>query len=250
MRAGLRALACGAVTAAVLAACGSSDSKPPPLASGSVDPDDVQRDPAASGGRPVKAKTSPLPRAEWGKDRCATKQPEGTGAGQRVRQMLLKDCDGNEVSLDDYCGAAAIWLFIGHGWCPNCKKTAGFVDEIAREYAARGVVVVNLLGQDAEYHTPNAEFCRAWRDKYALTDTVVLFDSYGDQAKSFENGATPIQVFIDVDHVIASRTNTSKPEVIRAQIDAALSRVPLQAAADRRELRATAGWRRTRRTPR
>lgn len=242
-----RAAAWATATSVTLFACGSGDSGPPPLSS---DVDVIQTDPAATGGRQVKAMSSPLPRAQWGKDKCASKRPEGTGAGQRVRQMILKDCDGKEVSLDDYCGAAAIWLFIGHGWCPNCKKTAGFADEIAREYADRGVVVVNLLGQDAEYHTPTAEFCRAWRDKYGLTDTVVMFDSYGDQAKSFENGATPIQVFIDVDHVIASRANTSTPSVIRAQIDSALARVPLQRAPDRGHLTATDAWTETRRTHR
>ncbi len=249
MRAWARALAGVIVASLALIACGA-DSKPPPLSSGVPDPDAIEGDPAAVGGRPVKAQSSPLPRAEWGRDKCASKRPEGTGAGQRVRQMVLKDCDGKEVSLDDYCGAAAIWLFIGHGWCPNCKKTAGFVDEIARDYAGRGVAVVNLLGQDADYHTPTAEFCRAWRDKYALTDTTVLFDSYGDQVKSFENGATPIQVFIDVDHDIASRANTSNPAVIRAQIDAALARVPLQARPERRHSGATRAWRRTPRTHR
>lgn len=230
MRLVARALACAALSSWTLAACGGDDSKPPPL---TANPDAVQTDPTQIGGRPAKAQSAPLPRAEWGPDKCASKRPEGTGAGQRVREMVLRDCDGKEVSLDDYCGAAAIWLFIGHGWCPNCKKTATFADEIARDYADRDVVAVNLLGQDAEYHTPTAEFCRAWRDTYGLSDTIVLFDSYGDQVKSFENGATPIQVFIDVDHDIASRTNTANPAVIRAQIDAALARIPLQSARER-----------------
>jgi hypothetical protein len=210
------------VTLALLAACSSSD--PPPSATGDAGPygQPIGGDASAS-----DASAPSDGGSAWGPSKCpATPAGKNVGlaTGEQLAKLVVKDCDGNDYALENVCGSSATWLFVAHGWCPYCKSVTKDAETTLASYAGRNLAAVNVLVENAASQPPTMTDCKAWRDTYALTNVVALYDPDGVTKGLFDAGSSALSVFIDKDRVIRSKIiHTDDLAAIKSGIDGALA---------------------------
>jgi hypothetical protein len=165
--------------------------------------------------------------AAWGPTRgppLPAGKTAGLATGNQLPKLVLKDCDGNDYALDSVCGSSATWLFVAHGWCPYCKSVTKDAETTLASYAGRNLAAVNVLVENAASLPPTMTDCKAWRDTYALTNVVALYDPEGVTKGLFDAGSSALSVFIDKDRVIRSKAiHTDDLATIKAGIDGALA---------------------------
>lgn len=87
---------------------------------GPAPPSDPGPAPTPDPGPPPTPDPGPPPQTgEWGAELCPDAPAgvaKGYDTGQQLADIKLKDCDGNDVWLSDFCGASALWIFGAHGW--------------------------------------------------------------------------------------------------------------------------------------
>ncbi len=110
-----------------------------------------------------------------------------TAIGERAPDFRLPTTDGGEVSLDELAGAPAVVAF----WCNHCPYVRAWEErfnDIAREYADRGVTTVAICSNDAVSH-PGDSFenmvVRAAEARYAFAyahdESQEVAGAYGAQ---------------------------------------------------------------------
>lgn len=84
------------------------------------------------------------------------------------------DLNGKTVTESDarFTGKVVL-LSLGGSWCPNCHDEAPFLVELDKEYAARGLAVVNLSFEEAEQLKDPVRL-RAFIKQYGIRHTVLL----------------------------------------------------------------------------
>lgn len=149
----------------------------------------------------------------------------GFDVGQQLADIVVKDCAGNDVSLDTLCGASALWIFAAQGWCPLCKSVSAKQEAIVADYAAEGLVGVNVIVETAQYEPPTAAYCELWRETYGQTEVFTLYDPTGSILALWPGGSSSLSAFIDRDRIVASKLSYEADEAtIRAEIEATLAR--------------------------
>lgn len=197
---------------------GCSSSVPPTLDGTDSGAPDVRV--VADGGPAPEAGSGgdggPIAHPPWGPSFCpAESGTVGLKIGNQLpRNLELPDCDGNMVSLDSICGAAASWIFLSHMWCPHCQATAAQAEAIAQKYAGKNLAIVNVVIQNASYSAPTASDCTSWRTTYGSPNVVTLYDPTGKTKGFFEQNYTALSVFVDGQRVIKSKAHTD----VRAQL--------------------------------
>jgi thiol-disulfide isomerase/thioredoxin len=146
----------------------------------------------------------------------------GFDLGDQLAPRTFKNCDGEPVSLDAYCGARGLWLFFAHGWCPHCQKTAGFMEGVVTDYAGAGLVGVNILMETGSGGVPDAGSCREWRDTFGLERAVTLYDDTGASAALWDTPYTALSVFVDRDRVIVHKAHSDDEAQIRGMLELVL----------------------------
>lgn len=166
-------------------------------------------------------KTNPA----WGSDKCPP-LPQGVTqgplTGNYLANLTLKDCDGNDVALDHFCGASALWLFVAHGWCPHCKKTSSLAEQIQRDYEDQGLATAVVLVENAQGQPPTQADCKAWRTGYGLDHAAALYDPTGVALQLYEQNFTALSVFVGGDRVITEKKHTDVESSLRTSIAALL----------------------------
>jgi hypothetical protein len=163
----------------------------------------------------------------WGPDQCPP-PPAGVKVGYEVGDQLpdivVKDCDGNDVSLGAFCGASAFWIFAAHGWCPLCQSVSGQQEALVDGYAGQNVAAVNIVVEDGVSQPPTANYCKVWRDNWGLEDAVPLYDPTGAVLAIWGGpGSSSLSAFVDEDRVIVSKlVHTADVSAIKAGIQGAL----------------------------
>lgn len=132
--------------------------------------------------------------------RCAkAKEPYGTDPdfGESLPDILLLDCDGNSVTVDELrCEHSLTLISIGAGWCEPCQAEAGVMEHLYNRYSTRGVNVVQVMYADAQGYLPGPEFCRVWRDSFSLTYPVYV-DPQSNTLQFLSQGVTPVNMLVD-----------------------------------------------------
>lgn len=212
----------------MVVACTSTTAAPPPAGDGSLNPPTStptpEPDPTPTPAAPTGA-GNPT-NVAWGADKCPA-LPAGVASGvkigQQLKKIVVKDCDGNDYSLDNVCGAPATWIFVAHGWCPHCQAATASSEAILAGYASKNVAAVNILIENAGSKPPTAADCKAWQKTYGLTNVIALYDAKGVTQALYDDPYTALNVFIDEDRVIRSKFNGESKATIASSIDAALA---------------------------
>lgn len=166
--------------------------------------------------------------ASLGAEQCpdpgAGAAPVGVEIGDQLPSFTVKACDGTDVSLDELCGAKALWIFAAHGWCPICQSVSGDQEAVVDAHASDGLVAVTVIVETAQQAPPDAAYCALWRDTYGLEDVYTLYDPTGALLELWPNGSSSLHAFVNRDRVITGKLeHTSNAAAIETQIAQALA---------------------------
>lgn len=207
-----------------LSVVGCSDSSSPSGLKGGTDPDL----PLPSGGAPPtgSAAGGGAPGPDWGPDECPA-TPAGVQVGfevgDQMPSLIVYDCDGNQTTLDELCGAEAFFLFAAHGWCALCQFVSSYAEEVHHDYASQGLASAIVVVENEDGMAPDAAFCAAWRDQFGLEDVRVYYDPTGALTNLW-GGSSSLSAFVDRDRVITGKlVYSSSREAIEQGIGDALA---------------------------
>jgi thiol-disulfide isomerase/thioredoxin len=123
--------------------------------------------------------------------------------GDRQEAPVLEgdDLEGNDVSSADFAGKTLV-VNVWGSWCPPCRKEAPVLNEVAREYADRGVQFLGLNVRD------QVAAARAFEERVG-TSYPSIVDRDGRQqlgfADSLPSQAIPTTWVIDAQGRVAAR---------------------------------------------
>lgn len=144
----------------------------------------------------------------WGPDQCPS-PPDGVTVGievgQQLPELVVKDCDGNDYSLSELCGANGLWLFAAHGWCPLCQNVSSSAEAIHDSFAAQGLATAIIVVETGSSQPPGANYCKTWRDQFGLVDVVTLYDPTGAILEVWPGPSSSLSAFVDSNRVIVSK---------------------------------------------
>ncbi|MCA9642105.1 MAG: TlpA family protein disulfide reductase [Polyangiaceae bacterium] len=126
-------------------------------------------------------------------------KPYGTDPdfGESLPDILLLDCDGNTITVDEMrCESKLTLVSIGAGWCEPCQQEALVMEDLYNRYSSRGLNVVQFMYADAEGFLPGPEFCRTWRDSFTLSYPVYV-DPQSNTLQFLSLGVTPVNMLLD-----------------------------------------------------
>lgn len=148
----------------------------------------------------------------------------GFAVGDQLADIVVKDCEGNDYSLQASCGAKGLHIFASHGWCPLCQSFSSKQEMLHDEYAAQGLASVNIVLEKASGAAPDADYCKLWRDQFGLSDVVTLYDPTG-AAKVLWSNTSSLSAFISADRVIISKMeHDANVNTIRTRIEEVLAK--------------------------
>jgi peroxiredoxin len=113
----------------------------------------------------------------------------GVQKGQRAPEFSLPSLKGTTVTLGSMKGKVVLVDFWAQ-WCEPCKKELPQLDRLAREYAAKGVVIVAV---NIDKQRENAERMV----KQLGVSLPVLLDPAGSVAGSYDLPKMPTSFVID-----------------------------------------------------
>lgn len=114
----------------------------------------------------------------------------GVGKGQRAPGFALPTLKGPKESLAAHKGKVVLVDFWAQ-WCEPCRKELPELEQLARQYAARGVVV---LAVNIDKQRDNAE--RMAR-QLGLSTVDVLLDPAGSVAGQYDPPKMPTSYVVD-----------------------------------------------------
>lgn len=162
----------------------------------------------------------------WGPEHCPALPAGvtiGTDVGQQLPSLEVRDCDGNPVSLDAFCGADAMFLFALHAWCPICQSVSSKIEQIHDDYAGQNLATVLVVISDVEDAAPDAVDCANVRAQHGHQDVVTLYDPNGI-IEPIWNGSSGLSAYLDQDGVITGKlVHEGSETAIRNEIDNALA---------------------------
>ncbi|MEZ4369813.1 MAG: TlpA disulfide reductase family protein [Polyangiaceae bacterium] len=126
-------------------------------------------------------------------------EPYGTDPdfGESLPDILLLDCDGNAITVDEMrCGHKLTLVSIGAGWCEPCQQEALVMEDLYNRYSTRGLNIVQFMYADADGYLPGPEFCRTWRDSFTLSYPVYV-DPQSNTLQFLSLGVTPVNMLVD-----------------------------------------------------
>jgi hypothetical protein len=163
----------------------------------------------------------------WGPEQCPS-PPDGVTVGIEIGQQLpdltVMDCDGNEYSLSELCGADGLWLFAAHGWCPLCQNVSTNAEAIHDSFAGMGLASAIVVVETGASQPPSATYCNVWRDQFGLQDVVTLYDPTGAILDVWPGPSSSLSAFMNADRVITAKLyHDGNVDTIKAKITEALN---------------------------
>lgn len=132
--------------------------------------------------------------ASLAENKTAADPRTGAGVGAPAPQFVLSKTDGSKVALEDLRGKPSVLVFWS-AYCSSCKKEAPKLNQLAAEYAAKGVRVIGV-----SIDTSDA------RMNEGVKDFGIQYEYARDQgtavAKAFKVVGTPTVIFLDPNGVI------------------------------------------------
>jgi cytochrome c biogenesis protein CcmG/thiol:disulfide interchange protein DsbE len=114
--------------------------------------------------------------------------------GRRAPAWVGTDLDGKAIRLSDFKGHPLLLNFWA-SWCGPCRAEQAGMDQIARDYAPKGVLVVGVDIRD------NLEPAKIYRDQFKVQHPSI-YDQGAHLAYAYQIDAPPSSVFIDQSGVI------------------------------------------------
>jgi peroxiredoxin len=163
--------------------------------------------------------------AIWGPEHCPAPSPDvnvGYNVGDRLPDIVVKDCDGNDVSLNAFCGADALFIFAAHGWCPLCKGFSAQAEAVHDSFAGKNLASVNIVVEKGSGDPPDADYCKLWRDQHGLEDVATFYDPTG-AVLALWSGSSSLSAYVDQSRLITGKlVHDSNVDNIKAEIQKAL----------------------------
>ncbi len=171
-------------------------------------------------------------------DHNASDPAFGTLVGRSFADFTLNDCNGTprEFYGDGYCSASTRFtvISIAAGWCHPCQmESSQLTDAIVNVYGPRGVRVIQIVVQDANYQPPGGAFCNAWASMYNLTvspnasgvGNYELMDPGQITNQYFPDNALPSTLIIDSQGIIRFHEDGASTGLasLTTELDALLS---------------------------
>jgi peroxiredoxin len=127
----------------------------------------------------------------------------GNSVGAVAEDFSLMDQNLEGVRLHDFCDRVVV-MASAAVWCAPCQAEASQLQSLFTQYGSDRLMVINLLGEDADSRTPSAEVLNEWVDERGLTYPV-LQDSGFSISKRFTglSAALPATHIIDRGMVVA-----------------------------------------------
>lgn len=129
--------------------------------------------------------------------------PYGGEVGEQFEDIVLSDCEANDVAFADILATSKATLFnVGAGWCQPCREeTMELEDHVFRAHCTEGLAVVQVLFQDNNANPATRFFCSQWKEEFGLTFPV-LVDPLFETNRYFDAALTPMNILVDRDGVI------------------------------------------------
>jgi thiol-disulfide isomerase/thioredoxin len=167
----------------------------------------------------LRPPAEPLPDPEPGAEGAGGEGLESVLVGKDAPPIDLELLDGSSFRLADRRGKTVVLDFWA-SWCGPCLQTMPQVDQVAREFAERGVQLVAINLEE----TP--ERIKAALDRLKL-ETVVALDKDGRVAERYGATSIPQTVIIDREGKVArlfvggsARFDEQLRQALRAVLDA------------------------------
>lgn len=149
----------------------------------------------------------------------------GTEIGQQLPNFIIKDCDGQDYSLEQICGADGVWLFAAFGWCPLCKNVSQNAEALHDSFAGKGLASAIVVVETAALEPPTENYCQIWREMYGLEDVLTLYDPSGSFVDIWPQKTSSLSVFLDHDRIVVDKLyHEGSIDVIKADIQKALDK--------------------------
>jgi peroxiredoxin len=159
--------------------------------------------------------------------------------GTKAPDFALPNIDGKTVSLRDLQGAPALLVIFMCNHCPYVKHVADGMAQLARDYQARGVVVVGINSNDTTAHPADSPEQMGHEAEGRGYTFPYLFDESQEVARAYRAACTPDFYVFDKDQRLvyrgqmdSSRPNSGQPVTgkdLRAALDAVLTGKPVSA---------------------
>ncbi|HWI61925.1 MAG TPA: thiol-disulfide oxidoreductase ResA [Symbiobacteriaceae bacterium] len=123
----------------------------------------------------------------------------GTGIpnGAKAPDFELKTTDGTAIKLSDLKGKAVMLNFFAT-WCPPCRAEMPALQEVYKEYEAKGFVVLAINLNESNLAV------NQFRDKLGLTFPIVI-DKDDHVSKLYDIVPLPTSYFINKDGVVVGK---------------------------------------------
>ena len=138
------------------------------------------------------------------------KAPPAATSDKKAADFSLMDLNGETVKLSDYAGKVVIIDFWAT-WCPPCVKEIPHFNELAEEYADKGLVVLGISvdrdGKDVVKEFMKNRIPIGYRVAMSNPDIYATYQGY---LPSAEQGGIPFTFIIDrqgniVNHYVGYR---------------------------------------------
>ncbi len=143
----------------------------------------------------------------------------GTDVGKSFEGFTLQLCDGSDFNFydDQFCSEehTITVLSIAAEWCAPCREESRQLrDRILLPYEDRGLRIVQVIVQDAQYGRPDLELCNSWVADHNLEGVIEVIDPDGLTSPFFPSGVLPSTAIIDETGAIVFRENGASPNLV------------------------------------
>jgi peroxiredoxin len=126
--------------------------------------------------------------------------PTGTQVGQVPPDFVLKDAQGQPVSLTSFRGRPVLLIFWA-SWCTHCQATMPRIESIYEQYSDQGLAVIGVSVPGLSGETK--ESALAFVQQKGITFPIV-FDEGASAYREYQVVGVPTLIFVDRNGVIVS----------------------------------------------
>lgn len=91
------------------------------------------------------------------------------GGGNKIDNFTWTTVDNESLTLYDYEGSVVL-LSVGAGWCVECKDETPILEkQFWQVYKDQGLVVIQLLIQNATGKAADIDFATEWKNEFGVT---------------------------------------------------------------------------------
>jgi peroxiredoxin len=138
----------------------------------------------------------------------------GTEVGEKIEDITLTDCSGEQVKLSDVlCEKKLALIYYGSGWCQPCRDKMPTIQGWYEKYGDQGFGIYMILPENTGPLDPATKtFCGQWKSDYDLTFDVMIDPTKEYTSQFLEAGATyPVLMLVDHTWTIRYKQTGDQP---------------------------------------